>query len=120
MNQTCALCQASLTCQSYLNTSTCWCMELPNIVSIDSNQANTQCLCRACLAKKINKQIESLYLTKNLDQLIEIAKPYRKKTKLVEHIDYTLENGLYVFSAWFHLKRGKCCGNGCKHCPFDK
>jgi len=120
MNQTCALCQAPLTCQSELSASPCWCMALPNIVSIDFSQANEQCLCKECLAKKINIQLQSLYHNKNLDQLIELAKPYREKTELVEHIDFTIENGLYVFSAWYHLKRGKCCNNGCKHCPYNK
>nr|WP_254639893.1 DUF5522 domain-containing protein [Chitinophaga sp. GbtcB8] len=24
-----------------------------------------------------------------------------------------------VFTAQYHLNRGNCCGNGCKHCPFD-
>ncbi|MEZ0130904.1 DUF5522 domain-containing protein, partial [Flavobacterium sp. LBUM151] len=19
---------------------------------------------------------------------------------------------------WFHLKRGTCCGNNCRHCPY--
>ena len=33
--------------------------------------------------------------------------------------DYYLENGLLVFTAAFHLKRGSCCGSGCRHCPYD-
>ena len=33
--------------------------------------------------------------------------------------DYYLENGLLVFTAAYHLKRGYCCGSGCRHCPFD-
>nr|WP_286203495.1 DUF5522 domain-containing protein [Pseudoalteromonas sp. NBT06-2] len=33
-------------------------------------------------------------------------------------MDYTIENDLYIFSTWYHLKRGKCCGNGCRHCPY--
>lgn len=32
--------------------------------------------------------------------------------------DYYLENGLLVFTAAYHLKRGYCCGSGCRHCPF--
>jgi len=24
-----------------------------------------------------------------------------------------------VFTAAYHLKRGYCCGNGCRHCPYD-
>ena len=31
---------------------------------------------------------------------------------------YYIENGLYVFTEKFHLKRGYCCGNGCRHCPY--
>ncbi len=29
------------------------------------------------------------------------------------------ENGLMVFTEAYHLKRGYCCGNGCRHCPYD-
>jgi hypothetical protein len=44
------------------------------------------------------------------------------KNRLVEGQDYLIENGLYVFTKEFHLKRGSCCKNGCKNCPygFDK
>lgn len=29
-------------------------------------------------------------------------------------------SGLYVFTAAYHLQRGYCCANGCRHCPFDE
>ena len=29
------------------------------------------------------------------------------------------ENGFLVFTAAYHLKRGICCGSGCRHCPFE-
>ncbi|HEY2858871.1 MAG TPA: DUF5522 domain-containing protein [Terracidiphilus sp.] len=32
--------------------------------------------------------------------------------------DYYLENGLMVFTEAYHLKRGYCCGSGCRHCPY--
>jgi hypothetical protein len=31
---------------------------------------------------------------------------------------YFNEEGLMVFTEAYHLKRGSCCGNGCKHCPY--
>ncbi|WP_394368470.1 DUF5522 domain-containing protein [Adhaeribacter radiodurans] len=31
---------------------------------------------------------------------------------------YFNEQGLMVFTAAYHLKRGYCCKNGCKHCPY--
>ena len=33
--------------------------------------------------------------------------------------DYYLEGGLLVFTAAYHLKRGYCCGNACRHCPYN-
>lgn len=35
---------------------------------------------------------------------------------------YQDENGNYVLTEEFLLRRGSCCKNGCKHCPcgFDK
>jgi len=31
---------------------------------------------------------------------------------------YRTEEGYIVFTAKFLLKRGYCCTNGCKHCPY--
>lgn len=33
--------------------------------------------------------------------------------------DFYMEDGLLVFTAAYHLKRGYCCGSGCRHCPYD-
>lgn len=32
---------------------------------------------------------------------------------------YFNEDGLMVLTEAYHLKRGYCCGSGCKHCPYD-
>ena len=32
--------------------------------------------------------------------------------------DYYMENGFMVFTETFHLRRGYCCKNGCRHCPY--
>jgi hypothetical protein len=33
--------------------------------------------------------------------------------------DYYLnEKGYIVFTEAYHLKRGYCCENGCRHCPY--
>ena len=31
---------------------------------------------------------------------------------------YYMENGLVVFTAAYHLRKGYCCKNGCRHCPY--
>lgn len=39
---------------------------------------------------------------------------------LIEKEDfYWDENGLMVFTREYHLKRGYCCKNGCKNCPWN-
>ena len=37
---------------------------------------------------------------------------------LVEDEDYYLDNGLMVLTARYHLRRGYCCEQGCRHCPY--
>jgi hypothetical protein len=32
---------------------------------------------------------------------------------------FYIENGYKVFTAKYHIERGVCCGNGCRHCPFE-
>jgi hypothetical protein len=34
--------------------------------------------------------------------------------------DFYMENGLLVFTAAYHRKRGYCCNSGCRHCPFHE
>jgi hypothetical protein len=38
--------------------------------------------------------------------------------RLIEGEDYYVENGKYVFTAHYLLKRGYCCESGCRHCPY--
>ena len=41
------------------------------------------------------------------------------KTMMDDDEAYTNSDGLVVFTAEYLLQRGYCCGNGCKHCPYD-
>ncbi len=34
--------------------------------------------------------------------------------------DFYFENGKMVFTESYHKRRGKCCNNSCKHCPWKK
>ena len=65
------------------------------------------CLCKDCLAK-INHEIK-------------MAKPYRfptQKEMLIEGLHFYKEKGTMVFTELYHLLRGECCGNGCRHCVY--
>jgi len=42
------------------------------------------------------------------------------KQELIEGEDfYYNEEGLMVLTEKYHLERGYCCGNGCRHCPYN-
>lgn len=36
----------------------------------------------------------------------------------LEPEDYYFEGPNMVFTEAYHLKRGFCCGSGCRHCPY--
>ena len=42
-----------------------------------------------------------------------------QKEKIVEGEDYYFENGLMVLTEKFLKRRGFCCENGCRHCPYQ-
>jgi hypothetical protein len=42
-----------------------------------------------------------------------------KDEKLVEGVDYQVnEDGYFVFTRTYLLKRGYCCESGCLNCPY--
>lgn len=43
-----------------------------------------------------------------------------KNEEFKEGIDFYFdESSLMVLTKKFHLKKEFCCGNGCRHCPYD-
>ncbi|KAH9505332.1 hypothetical protein Btru_058394 [Bulinus truncatus] len=76
---------------------------------------------------------ESDKFTKELDLFLQCIDQNKldPKARLVhqKHIEalqnmqdtYTdPETGFTVFTRLAHLKRGKCCGSACRHCPFGQ
>ena len=41
------------------------------------------------------------------------------KSPLVEGEDFYWEDAVMVFTARYLTRRGYCCENGCRHCPYD-
>lgn len=89
----CSNCNAELQCGS--QEEICWCMAYPQALIIEGQD----CLCESCL-------------------LMNITASFTKKTPTEQEEDYYIENGFYVFTSSYHLKRGSCCKNGCRHCPY--
>ena len=42
----------------------------------------------------------------------------REASALVEGEDFYREGAYLVFTARYHLRRGRCCESGCRHCPY--
>lgn len=41
-----------------------------------------------------------------------------EKSKKLLPLYYT-DGDRVVFTEQFHIERGQCCGNGCRHCPYE-
>ncbi|WP_137404002.1 DUF5522 domain-containing protein [Echinicola rosea] len=108
----CPNCQKAFAC-----TTECWCSAFPPIVPLEENKG---CLCPDCLKSAIQDRIS--HWTTNLNsKKIKAIQKMGKPTSLIEGIDYTInKQGFYVFSSWYLLRQGKCCGNGCQNCPYEK
>ena len=47
-----------------------------------------------------------------------ITELYAKEILDNTNQDFYYENGNKVMTEKYHLKRGYCCGSGCRHCPY--
>jgi hypothetical protein len=48
----------------------------------------------------------------------EKSTPAESRLPALEPEDFYFEGPNMVFTAAYHLKRGTCCGSGCRHCPY--
>lgn len=80
----------------------CWCqrVDMPESLldRVPEAKRGRACVCRRCVEEERRRSAPPL-----------VPGPG----------DYYLENGLWVFTAQYHLRRGYCCGSGCRHCPYD-
>lgn len=110
---TCTGCSESFMCTS---DESCWCMDLPPILEVDQEAT---CLCESCLKEKVQKRIQEL-LERDDEKTIKLIMNLGIPKKLQEGIDYYInDDGLYVFTKWYHYRKGYCCGNECLHCPYE-
>jgi biotin synthase-like enzyme len=38
--------------------------------------------------------------------------------EFIKDVHYYMDDTRVVFTALYHIQRGECCGNKCKHCPY--
>ena len=111
---TCPHCGGAFDCR---RSEACWCAAYP---PLSAAAAAGACLCPTCLHQRVVAEIDRFVEDYLAGRRSNTASSYdRGSRELVEGVDYYLEQGRYVFTSWFHLKRGYCCGSGCRHCPYD-
>jgi hypothetical protein len=111
--QPCSECGTLFSCGC--GVGACWCYDYPAILPVDFARG---CRCAQCLAKAIGRKIGERLAGLPVGEALELARQQPPTGRLLDHIDYTLEKGNYVYSRWYLLKRGTCCGNGCRNCPY--
>ncbi|MCR6642420.1 MAG: DUF5522 domain-containing protein [Sporocytophaga sp.] len=100
--KTCSRCNTNFSC----STQNCWCNELPPVMSLPEGG---DCYCPLCLKSIIKEKLGIDAVAENKNK----TEPLREKEDY-----YYNENGNWVFTAKYLIKRRYCCKNGCKHCPY--
>lgn len=116
--KSCLACGNGFICgKSHDPDTLCWCFEYPAVMPMESV---TGCYCPDCLKPLIQARIQAFCAAVTPETALTCgAQQYARKGALIEDIDYTLDpNGNFVLSAWYLLKRGHCCKNGCRNCPY--
>ena len=94
----------------------CWCerpiVDAAALRRLLGDLAAPRCLCSGCLAEVAgNPEVSVETLRCRQDPEPEMA-------TVAGEGDFYWEGNSMVFTAQFHLRRGSCCGSGCRHCPY--
>lgn len=117
-DRVCPICGAGNDCRianGCTYKGACWCeaaiIPAPLQGHLTNEFQQRACFCRECL------RLLSHYAAQNGSAELIVARV--RAEQIQQSADsYLDEMGHLVFTASFHLKRGYCCENGCRHCPF--
>ncbi|MCO5230012.1 MAG: DUF5522 domain-containing protein [Chitinophagales bacterium] len=103
----CGRCSSPFDCNT-LDISNCQCnISIGRSTQIFLSKTKYDCLCANCLLE--------------IDQLIHSSLQYpfpQTKEDYLEGIHYYKEGKNWVFTELYHIAKGHCCQNGCRHCPY--
>lgn len=106
----CPLCGRPNLCQLCTTAAykgPCWCarVKIPEalIGQVPPELKDRACICEACVTTFHRAQEAST-----------------RTPKILSGDFYFDLGGLMVFTSQYHLRRGYCCGSGCRHCPYHK
>jgi len=122
-DEQCPLCGGDNQCRvakGHLYKGPCWCHQVivpgPVLNRLAADAIEPACVCRPCLetVARVARECDGIETI-----LTEVRRVIRPKASTVLEEDFYLDaDGNTVFTAAYHLKRGNCCGNGCRHCPY--
>ena len=104
----CPLCGGPNECQSRTGAAykgPCWCasVNIPErlLACVPTELRNRACICHDCVMASLGERA------------------LRSSPPLLPD-DFYFDHGLMVFTAAYLLRRGYCCENKCRHCPYRK
>jgi len=53
-------------------------------------------------------------------QLAEKLPFPEKRGEFIDGLHYYLDGNFWVFKEFYHIQRGYCCENDCKHCAYGR
>jgi hypothetical protein len=92
-------------CTAAVYKGPCWCygVQIPAalVARVPDESRNRSCICRRCVEEFQRHEGAKLPQPLCAD-------------------DFYYSAGKMVFTETYHLRRGYCCGNGCRHCPYSQ
>jgi len=108
MKDVCSRCKKEIYCNvDDIENCQCSTIKLKSSTKLFLKKTHYKCLCNDCLEK-----------LDYFDALNEQYKSPKTPSEFIEHIHYYIENGLWVFTEFFHYQKGECCKNNCRHCAY--
>ena len=107
-NMNCPRCTNEMTCRPD-DIAQCPCTDIAISDKLKTFLSKTSydCLCNSCL-----KELESLLNKINEDE------QHVSNKELVKGVHFYIDQGQYVFTEYYHIQRGSCCENQCRHCAY--
>ena len=121
-DEQCPLCGGDNGCRvakGHLYKGPCWFHEIivPNhiLTRLAAERMEPACLCRPCLetVAQISREHDDTDAI-----LAQVRQAIAQRVSPADEPDFYMDDGNVVFTAAYHLKRGNCCANGCRHCPY--
>lgn len=105
----CQRCENSFECKVG-DVANCQCSTVSVTAAANDflEKTDYDCLCKKCLS--------------TITQMVEKASQSKIPTRsnqLVEGLHYYMDSGFFVFTEFYHLQKGQCCQNGCRHCAYN-